>query len=188
MSHVGRPPLAVSPAEARQQKRMTRPDKTSGFFSRVWQLDRAFIPLLVIVAGYGLYMLIRYVKVETDLNRRSAIIVHPRKDEGSVLEIGYIYSMRDEIFLRDDNRINLVWFVRVPATGKRYSCSFDRGFSEFRTGDDVVIVRPSDLSEGGYGYVTGLHEKVTGKSVLVWVIDEDDLDGVEVDPAPAYEP
>jgi hypothetical protein len=35
--------------------------------------------------------------------------------------MGYIYAMRDELFLKDDNTVNLVWFVKIPATGERYS-------------------------------------------------------------------
>jgi len=37
----------------------------------------------------------------------------------------------------------------------------------------VRIIRPKNLEdEAGFGYVVGLHEKLTGKAALVWVIDE----------------
>jgi hypothetical protein len=35
-------------------------------------------------------------------------------------EIGYIESMRDEVFLHKDNTMNLVWFIKIPATEQRY--------------------------------------------------------------------
>ena len=71
-----------------------------------------------------------------------ARVIHPRQDDDDVAEIGYIYSMRDEVFLKQENRVNLVWFVKVPATGARYSCGYEYGFPDFRTGDDVRIIHP----------------------------------------------
>lgn len=85
--------------------------------------------------------------------------------------------MRNELFLQADNRVNLVWFIKVPATGGRYSCPYEEGFADFRKGDDVRLIRPKDLkSEAGYGYIVGLHEKLTGRVALVWVIDVDELE------------
>jgi hypothetical protein len=137
---------------------------------------------VILGGGYGIHMLDRYMKISADSRKRAAVIIHPRYDEGSVSEIGYVYSMRNEIFLRGDDRINLVWFIKVPATGSRYSCSYERGFPAFRVGDDVRLIRPKDLAEdAGYGYVIGLHDKVSSKVALVWVNDEDQL---EMDNAP----
>jgi len=91
--------------------------------------------------------------------------------------------MRNEIFLRDDNQVNLVWFVRVPATGARYSCSYERGFPDFRKGDDVRIIRPRNLEDdSGYGYLVGLHEKLRGKAASVWVNDEEQLEMDSLNP------
>jgi hypothetical protein len=90
--------------------------------------------------------------------------------------------MRDEIFLREDNRVNLVWFIKVPDSGRRYSCSYEIGFPEFKIGHDVQIIRPKEVeAEAGYGYVVGLHGKTKGKTALVWVIDLDTLELI-VDP------
>ena len=69
----------------------------------------------------------RYVQVEGDLSKRSAIVVKPKIDEDSVSEIGYIYQMRDELFLKSDNKINLVWFVKIPATGERDEETLEMG-------------------------------------------------------------
>jgi hypothetical protein len=151
----------------------------------MWKQNGAVIVLALIVgAGYGGHMLYRYIKVREDSARRAAEIVQPRLNDDDVAEIGYIYSMRDEIFLRDENRVNLVWFVKVPATGARYSCSYERGFPDFRKGDDVRIIRHNNQDEADYGYVVGLHEKLSGKAAVVWVIDEEDLvmDMPEEDP------
>jgi hypothetical protein len=153
----------------------------------VWDRHKPIIVLaLVGVASYGLYMLYRYIQVERDLSKRSEAVVEARVDDNSVSEIGYIYAMRDELFLRDDNTINLVWFVKVPATGERYSCVWDGGFSRFKTGDDVQLIRPRDVSEeAGYGYVTGLHDQLRGKSSSVWVNDEESLE-LDLEPEPEY--
>jgi hypothetical protein len=131
----------------------------------MWRQYKVIIVLaLVVGAGYGGHMLYRYIKIRADSAKRAAAVVYPKEDEDSVSEIGYIYEMRDEVFLQEDNRVNLVWFIKVPATGGRYSCSYERGFPDFRKGDDVRIIRPKDLaSEAGFGYVVGLHEKLTAK-------------------------
>jgi hypothetical protein len=141
----------------------------------MWQRYKPIILIAVVVgAVYGIHMLVRYMKIRADSERRAAIVVHPKEDEESVSEIGYIYSMRDEVFLNENNTVNLVWFIKVPASGNRYSCPYESGFPEFKVGDDVRIVRPKDPS--GYGYIIGLHYKISGKAALVWVIDEDELE------------
>jgi hypothetical protein len=94
----------------------------------------------------------------------------------------WVYRVNaDEVFLRDENKINLVWFVKIPATGKVYSCSYDEGFSQFRTGDDVRLIHPRDSSDANYGYVSGLRDGTSGKTAVVWVIDEDELE-LDVEP------
>jgi hypothetical protein len=149
----------------------------------MWKEYRTLIVLALVGAvGYGIYMLNRYIQVEIDLNRRSAIRIQPQSDDNSISEIGYIESMRDELFLHEDNTINLVWFIKVPATGQRYSCSWESGFSRFEKGDDVRIIRPKDLSkEAGYGYIVGLHNELEGKASQVWVIDEESLE-IDLEP------
>lgn len=134
-------------------------------------------------------MLYRYMKIRADSTKRAAEVVQPRYDDDDVSEIGYISSMRDEVFLRDDNRVNLVWFVKVPATGAEYSCSYERGFPDFRKGDDVKIIRPKNVEdEAGEGYIVGLHEKLTGKAGVVSMIDEESLELVmpDADPQDPY--
>jgi hypothetical protein len=125
----------------------------------------------------------RYMKIRADSAKRAAVMV---RDDDDVAEIGYVYDMRDEVFLRDDSQVNLVRFIKVPATGARYSCSYEEGFPDFRKGDDVRIIRPKDLIDGsGYGYVVGLHEKLIGKVALVSV---NDLEELEMDMEPPNPP
>jgi hypothetical protein len=132
---------------------------------------------LIIGAAYGGHLLYRYVKVEQDVTRRAAVVVRIKTDDDDVAEIGYIYEMRDEIYLREMPEKNLIWFIKVPATGARYSCQYEYGFPDFRKGDDVRIIRPKDLTDGsGSGYVIGLHEKLTGKIALVNINDEEQLE------------
>lgn len=113
----------------------------------MWQRYKPIIIIVLLAgSGYGIYMLSRYMKIRADSEKRAAAVVQLEEDGESVSEIGYIYSMRDEVFLRDENQVNLVWFIKVPATGDRYSCSYERGFPEFRVGDDVRIIRPKDVA------------------------------------------
>jgi len=42
----------------------------------------------------------------------------------------------------------------------------------------------SQKTKRGYGYVVGLHEKLTGKAALVWVIDEEQLEMDMPEPDP----
>ena len=144
----------------------------------MWKQHKVIVALALIVgAVYGGHMLYRYVKIRADSAKRAAAVVRPRQGDDDVAEIGYIYSMRDEVFLRDENQVNLIWFIKVPSTGARYSCSYERGFPDFRKGDDVRIIHPNNVEdEAGYGYVVGLHEKLTGKAAFVWVIDEEQLE------------
>ena len=142
----------------------------------MWKKYNPIVLLVIVVAaGYGAYMLYRYIQVASDLSKRSESIVRPEIGENDVSEIGYIYQMRNELFLKDDNTINLVWFVKIPATGEIYSCSWERGFSQFKTGDDVRLIRPKDLIKdgAGYGYIIGLHWELSGKTSLVWVVDNE---------------
>jgi hypothetical protein len=137
----------------------------------------AAILVLVVAMVYGGHMLYRYLKIRQDSTKRAAEIVQPIVHDDDVTEVGYIYSMRNEIFLRDENRVNLVWFVKVPATGARYSCGYEYGFPDFRTGDDVKIIRPREVVDNsGPGYVIGLHGKLSGQIASVWVNDEDELE------------
>jgi hypothetical protein len=155
----------------------------------MWKQYKGLIILGFIVgAGYGGHMLYRYARIKEDSAKRSAEDIRPTQGDDDIAQIGYIYSIRDEIFLREENRVNLVWFIKVPATGARYSCSYEGGFPGFRQGDDVRVIRPKNLDdEAGYGYIIGLHEKLSGKAALVWVIDEAQLeiDVPESDP-PGY--
>lgn len=103
------------------RQRTPNAKSVAGILQRMWKQHRVTIVLaLVVGAGYGGHMLYRYVEIRKDFASRASKLVRPTKDDGNdVVEVGYIYSMRDEVFLRDDNRVNLIWFVKVPATSVR---------------------------------------------------------------------
>lgn len=149
----------------------------------MWREHKGLIILgLIVSAGYGTHLLYRYVKVEQDAARRSAVVVQPKVLDSDVAEIGYIYSMRDEIFLREAPEKNLVWFIKVPETGTRYSCQYQYGVPDFKQGDDVRIIHARDLTDGSDdGYVIGLHGKLTGKVALVNIADEEELE-MDIEP------
>jgi hypothetical protein len=78
-------------------------NKRAVYSPGMWQRNKPIIVILVFaVAGYGIYMLDRYMKIRADSERRAAVVVYPKVDDESVSEIGYIYSMRDEVFLREE--------------------------------------------------------------------------------------
>jgi hypothetical protein len=86
--------------------------------------------------------------------------------------LGYIYSMRRDTPIHDDE-LNLVWFVVVPATNVHYSCSYEGGFPDFKTGDSVRVIHTKSDEEGEYGYIIGLHDTEKDKVSEVWNFDLD---------------
>jgi hypothetical protein len=80
---------------------------------------------------------------------------------------GYIYSMRRENYIRE-GRLNLVWFVVIPTTNDHYTCSYEAGYSDFKTGDSVRLIHTTSEDEGDYGYIIGLYDKESGKAASVW--------------------
>jgi hypothetical protein len=116
---------------------------------------------------YAGYVVRNHLKIQRYLDKKSAIVVHPKVGETDVSELGYIYSMRRDNPIHDDE-LNLVWFVVVPATNVHYSCSYEAGFPDFKTGDSVRLIHTKSDDEGDYGYIIGLHDKEQGRVTEVW--------------------
>lgn len=117
------------------------------------------------------------MKIQSELREKSSRVVRPSVDDESVSEIGYVYSMRRETYIRE-GRLNLVWFIAVPSKNTRWSCSYQAGFPDFKVGDGVRIIhKRSDVNAVDYsGYVIGLHDKERGKVTDVWALDLDELE------------
>jgi hypothetical protein len=117
------------------------------------------------------------MKVQHELREKSTSFVRPVVDDDSVSEIGYIYSMRRETYIRE-GRLNLVWFVAVPSENTRWSCAYDAGFPDFTVGDGVSIIHKKDaINADDYtGYLIGLHETERGRATRIWALDEDELE------------
>jgi hypothetical protein len=122
---------------------------------------------------YGVHLILNYVHIESQLKKSEARIIHPRIDDDAKSEIGYIYAMRNETQIRD-NRLNLVWFVVVPATNVHYSGVYDSGYGDWKVGDSIHLIHNKDDSEADYGYLVGMHDQKQGKSTFVWIINSDD--------------
>jgi len=124
---------------------------------------------LVVCIGliYGGYRLKNHLKVQRELERKSAIVVHPKVGEGDASDLGYIYSMRRDTPIHDDE-LNLVWFVVVPATNVHYTCSYEAGFPDFKVGDSVRLIHTKSDDDADYGYIIGLHDDEQGKATEVW--------------------
>jgi hypothetical protein len=66
-------------------------------------------------------------------------IVAPRVDEKSVEEVGYIQEIKRVDRLWEHTR-SIIWFVKIPATNKLYSCSWESGFAGFAKDDAVKLI------------------------------------------------
>jgi len=136
-----------------------------------WLVLGLVVGLVVCVPLFYLgHLYANYEKIQTELTRASAVVVHPTVKDGEVSEIGYIYDMRRDTYIREGH-MNLVWFIAVPATKDRYSCSYAEGFPDFKVGDGVKIIHPKSGEDADYGYIIGLHDQERGKTTAVWSID-----------------
>jgi hypothetical protein len=125
------------------------------------------VPLL-----YGGHLLANYQGTQKDLAQKSTRTIHPSVDDDDASDLGYIYNVRREIYIRE-GKLVLVWFVVVPATNVHYSCSYDAGFSDFKTGDSVRLIYTKSEDAGDYGYIVGLHDKEQGKVTSIWNFNMD---------------
>jgi hypothetical protein len=110
---------------------------------------------------YAGYKIRNYVRIQKYLAEKSATVVNPKIGENDALDLAYIYSMRRDTAIHDDE-LNLVWFVVVPSTNVLYSCSYEAGFPEFKAGDSVRLIHTKSNGEGDYGYIRP-SRKATGK-------------------------
>jgi hypothetical protein len=120
-------------------------------------------------------------KVEADAAQRERWVVPPIVDEESVEEVGYINQMRREDHLWDHlwkHRREIYWFVKIPATNKLYSCSWESGFAGFAKDDAVKLIHKKPGTETGdyYGFIVGLHGRQAGRSATVWALDTDEIE------------
>lgn len=135
------------------------------------------ILIVCLPCAYGVHLYGNYRKIQAELHRNSQRVVQPSVDDKSVSEIGYIFSTRRDTYIRE-GRLNLVWFIAVPATGSRYSCSYEYGYPDFKIGDGVRLIhKKEDIDNVDFtGYIIGLHEREQGKTTEVWALDLDDLE------------
>jgi hypothetical protein len=132
--------------------------------------------VVIVPCAYGLHLVGNYLKIQRELAANERRIILPHAADSDTVEDGYIYTMRRDLFIRE-GRLNLVWFIVVPSANKRYSCSYDAGFSEFKQGDVVHLIHDKDHpDEGNYGYIVGGDDRTKGKVTQAWVNDEDEME------------
>jgi hypothetical protein len=152
-------------------------------FQKISETLMSWIFFTGIIGGglyYGVHLLMNYIHLEKEFRENSAKIAHPRVFENQASDIGYIYSMRRETLIREE-KLNLVWFVVVPTTNIHYSCPYEYGYPDFKTGDSVRLIHTTSEDEGDYGYIVGLHDQEQGKATAIWNFD---LDTAELDDIP----
>jgi len=142
------------------------------------------VVVICLSCAYGIHLFRNYARIQADMRSRGGHIIRPAVDDESVSEIGYLFSMRRDKYIRE-GRFNLVWFIAIPATNTRYSCVYEAGFPDFKVGDGVrVIHKRAGIDAMDYtGYVIGLHEREMGKVAEVEAVDLEQLN----DP-PDYSP
>lgn len=116
-------------------------------------------------------------KLEADAAQRERSVLPLRVDADSAEEVGYIQQIKrvDHLW---ENRREIYWFVKIPATNKVYSCSWEGGFAGFARDDAVKLIhkKSDDDADGDYsGFIVGLHGQQPGRSAQVWALDVDDL-------------
>jgi hypothetical protein len=139
---------------------------------------KTFRVLGVIVAAILIVVAVVFFRqLGADSWRKESWIVPPTVDDESVSEVGYVHSLRSEINFREQKR-EIMWWVKVPATNKTYSCSWESGYSGFRQDDGVRIIhKRTGVDTVDYsGFIVGLHDKERVRSAAVWALDLDDLD------------
>lgn len=116
-------------------------------------------------------------KLEADAAQSERWVVPPKIDEDSVEEVGYVYEMRRVDHLWEHRR-NIHWFVKIPATNKLYSCSWESGFTGFAKDDAVKLIhKKSDIeTDDDYGFIVGLHGRQAGRSAMVLSVDTEELE------------
>jgi hypothetical protein len=129
------------------------------------------------MALVGLIWLLQgYYRISQFTERKTSHIVTPNIDRDSQIDVGYIYQMRVTNSLWDGKK-KIMWWIKIPATDKIYSCSWEDGFNDFNKNDGVILVhkRKEYDNVDWSGYIRGLHGDKKGKTTLVWALDVDDL-------------
>ncbi|MGB7984611.1 MAG: hypothetical protein WCF54_05575 [Terracidiphilus sp.] len=144
-------------------------------FQKTTEMLIGWMFFALIIGGGGYYcvhLIQNYRHIHQDIRDKAAKIVNPFFKDGDISEIGYIYEMRRENYIRD-NSWNLVWFIAIPETGVKYSCKYEEGYQDFKVGDSVRIIRkPFDFQDGGeYVNIVGLHDRQQGKASIAWTND-----------------
>jgi hypothetical protein len=140
-----------------------------------------WVAVVAALAAIGLHMYASW-KLEADATQSERWIVPPRLDEKSVEELGYVQQIKRVDHLGEHRR-DIYWFVKIPATNKLYSCSWESGFAGFAKDDAVKLIhRKPGIENGDYsGFVVGLHGAQAGRSASVWALDVHELEMLDLD-------
>jgi hypothetical protein len=135
------------------------------------------ILIIAAVLGSVVWYLHASRELETVALQKEDWNLAPVVDSDSVEEVGYIYEVKVQNRLWERER-SIYWFVRVPATNKRYSCSWESGYPGFAREDAVKIIhKKPEIDDGDYsGFIVGLHGSKSGKSAAVWALDIEDIE------------
>jgi hypothetical protein len=89
---------------------------------------------------------------------------------------------------RTRGKRGIVWWVKVPRTGRQYACDWQGGHSGFVRGDNVALLY-HEGEEAASGVIVGLNGRHKDKFAEVWVVDVMDhylaTDGQVPDGAPS---
>ncbi len=143
------------------------PNEIKGTLKKIVGLT---VILLGMYWGWGYYRIERYT------HNKEMQIVKPNIYNDSISEMGYILDLKIINDLWEGER-TIIWFVKIPKTNKIFSCAWKGGFSGFKKNDAVILIHYNGTEDDAdySGYITGMHEKIKGKSALVIAVDVEDL-------------
>jgi hypothetical protein len=137
-------------------------------------IGAAVLATVVGIVIYAGFLLRVHLQIAAKAEEEAKFIVTPAVDDQSVSEVGYIIEVRKEDNF-EDRRLDIRWWVKVPSTGKTYSCFWEGGYSRFSKDDGVRIIhKMNDPDTADHtGYIIGINGEQAGHSAMVWALDED---------------
>ncbi len=134
--------------------------------------------ILLIISSMALYVGWGFYKIESSFRAKQRQIVQAGVEPGNLAEIGYICDLRTVTCLKNSTR-RLYWWVRIPATKKRYLCEWQYGFSGIRKDDPVTLIHrgdETDWSPGATGYIIGREGKIQDRTACISLLGVDQID------------
>lgn len=141
-----------------------------------WIIGVAFLLAL----SLGVTSFHRYSDIERAAKEKENFQEIPKVDDESISEVGYVIQSRQDTDFWERSK-TIIWWVKIPATDKIYSCDWEGGYAGFHKDEGVLLIHKREDAqalhpEGEYGgYIVGLHGQAKGKAAGVWAVDVEEF-------------